>query len=75
MLTYFIVDIDECTINSHSCHAEAWCQNTNGSYECACKQGFYGDGYDCVGCKYISTPVTMEINILSAVNMYLLFLW
>ena len=26
-------------------HAD--CKNTNGSYECICKEGFEGNGFDC----------------------------
>ena len=25
----------------------ATCQNTNGSYDCICNEGFVGDGFDC----------------------------
>ncbi|PFX18416.1 Uromodulin [Stylophora pistillata] len=36
--------IDECKKNLHSCHSNAFCNNTNGSYSCICKTGFQGDG-------------------------------
>ena len=42
-------DIDECSINSHSCDVNAVCSNTVGSYACACKAGFTGDGKTCSG--------------------------
>ena len=48
-------DDDECALDLHHCdpiHAE--CKNTNGSYDCQCKQGFEGDGFDChVRLEYI----------------------
>ena len=41
-------DIDECARGLHACAAEhATCTNTTGSYECACADGFYGDGRVC----------------------------
>ena len=44
-------DDDECELDLHHCdpvHAE--CKNTNGSYDCQCKKGFEGDGFDCHVC-------------------------
>ena len=46
---FFSVDIDECSTNSHSCDVNAVCSNNVGSYACACKAGFTGDGYTCTG--------------------------
>ncbi|KAK6744764.1 hypothetical protein RB195_011467 [Necator americanus] len=40
-----IVDKNEC--HDKPCHWLAHCQNTVGSYECACFPGFHGDGYQC----------------------------
>ena len=34
---------------SHRCHSDAHCTNSNGSYNCMCKDGFSGDGYNCTG--------------------------
>ena len=41
-------DIDECKGN-HSCHVNATCTNTNGSYLCECHPGFNGNGQSCTG--------------------------
>ena len=46
---FFSLDIDECSTNSHSCDVNAVCSNNVGSYACACKAGFTGDGYTCTG--------------------------
>ena len=45
---YGFSDIDECKGN-HSCHVNANCTNTNGSYLCECKPGFNGNGQSCTG--------------------------
>ncbi|CAH3152036.1 unnamed protein product, partial [Pocillopora meandrina] len=42
-------DIDECQKNTHDCHLNATCQNTNGSFVCTCSFGFNGDGRNCTG--------------------------
>ena len=45
---YGFSDIDECKGN-HSCHLNATCTNTNGSYVCECRPGFNGNGRICTG--------------------------
>ncbi|XP_048576998.1 loricrin isoform X2 [Nematostella vectensis] len=40
-------DVAECGGRSHGCHANASCINIPGSYRCACKDGFTGDGKTC----------------------------
>lgn len=37
-------DVDECALGQHDCHTDAVCFNTPGSYLCACKRGYIGDG-------------------------------
>jgi hypothetical protein len=39
-------DIDECS--NDPCHGSAVCENTLGSFQCKCKSGFDGDGFECV---------------------------
>ena len=41
-------NLDECEIGSHNCHASAVCSDTVGSFECACLNGFTGNGTSCV---------------------------
>ena len=40
------VDIDECEL--YPCDENAVCLNTAGSFICTCKEGWSGDGYQCV---------------------------
>jgi len=43
-------DVDECTVGGNDCSANATCSNTVGSFTCACKPGFFGDGVSCTAC-------------------------
>ena len=39
--------MDECKDSSRKCHFDADCTNTEGSYSCLCKSGYFGDGFTC----------------------------
>ena len=41
--------MDECSVVVGACDSNASCQNTEGSYGCACMTGFTGDGKTCTG--------------------------
>ena len=43
------LDKDECMNKTHNCDVNAVCNNTDGSYNCACKHGYSGDGRKCIG--------------------------
>ena len=43
-----ILDIDECT-GSNPCDENANCNNTVGSFTCACNVGYVGNGFNCLG--------------------------
>lgn len=51
-------DTNECERRDHTCDHNAVCQNTEGSYTCACKEGFSGDGRQCEG-KFFFLKLTM----------------
>ncbi|XP_068739955.1 uncharacterized protein [Montipora capricornis] len=49
-------DIDECSGDKNNCDPDAICTNIEGSYNCTCKEGFFGDGRSCAratSCKHI----------------------
>ena len=49
-VSFYIIDIDECTQGGHDCHGNAACSNTNGSFVCRCLSGYIGDGIiECQG--------------------------
>ena len=42
-------DVNECTTGVNNCDANAVCNNTEGWFECTCKPGYSGNGFDCTG--------------------------
>ena len=47
-LCFFATDEDECVLQS-PCDENADCKNIDGSFECACRSGYTGDGITCDG--------------------------
>ena len=41
--------INECELEMHTCHVNANCTDTIGSFMCTCGEGFEGDGITCTG--------------------------
>ena len=39
--------VDECATGTATCSSNATCLNTEGGFECACNDGFLGDGVTC----------------------------
>lgn len=43
---FIFADINECATNP--CHADGTCTNTPGTFQCACNQGYTGNGFVCL---------------------------
>lgn len=41
--------VDECKLKTHKCHKYAECLDREYGYACTCRNGFTGDGKNCVG--------------------------
>ena len=41
------IDVDECVFGMHNCDGNATCYNTDGSFNCLCNEGYYGNGELC----------------------------
>ena len=37
-------DVNECDMATHDCDMNAYCNNTIGSYNCTCNEGYSGEG-------------------------------
>ena len=48
MVPVVFADIDECVLELDSCHDNATCMNSIGSYTCMCNDGFEGNGSHCI---------------------------
>ena len=47
-------DVDECNLDDIApCADTATCSNEIGGFTCVCKDGFEGNGLDCVGMQYL----------------------
>ena len=40
--------MDECAEMTHDCSPHANCVNQVGTFTCKCREGFVGDGKDCI---------------------------
>ncbi|CAH3192561.1 unnamed protein product, partial [Porites evermanni] len=56
-------DINECVTNVHNCDVNAFCNNTEGSYNCTCSPGYTGNGTSCNG--YFQNFVCLFVSFFS----------
>ena len=68
-MLFSISDVDEC--HNNTCHSNATCNNTLGSFLCTCKNGFTGDGRDCTGMKCKCQHVRKFTYLLSISLLFL----
>ncbi|MEY4580350.1 MAG: hypothetical protein RL701_5053, partial [Pseudomonadota bacterium] len=64
-------DIDECTTDGADCDENAVCTNLTGSFVCACKQGYTGDGRTCQaldGCRGLTNTCHDDAFCTPAAN-------
>ena len=63
---HFISDLDECQMSTHNCSDNATCINTEGSFNCSCKPGYRGNGYNCSGwCSVANSFLSFSLYFLS----------
>ena len=57
---HYCSEVDECAVGSDSCHDNATCHNTQGSYSCSCNTGFTGNGFSCTS-KFFYFPMITDV--------------
>lgn len=68
-----ILDINECVVGSHNCHADSNCSNTKGSFYCTCLTGYSGDGVGCVGmCEVFSLVIILWKHLSNVFGVWVI---
>ena len=57
-----ILDMNECSLNTHKCHENGYCNNTKGSYYCTCNAGYTGNGTACSGKRSQLLLILLDYN-------------
>ena len=60
---HYFADINECDTGKHQCDSHAFCNNTKGSYNCTCKPGYFGNGFNCTGNIVTKTLIAKPLTI------------
>ena len=65
------VDINECETGNDSCHENAQCTNTEGSFTCSCNPGYTGDGIECSGALTVVPEFAAVLMFAAGVLMFI----
>jgi len=60
-------DINECSNGSAECHLNARCHNEDGGFQCECRGGFVGDGFDCED-PCMDDPASCSLPVVQVVT-------
>ena len=68
--------MDECADKTHDCDMNADCNNTLGSYECSCKDGYHENGTNCSGnlFSHFLRCLLSKAEIIGLIQMVFFFL-
>ena len=64
-------DIDECALGTYICDINAYCENTIGSYDCICVDGYVENGTFCMSKQAVDTSYRTAIS-LTLISLVLL---
>ena len=60
--TFSFPDIDECVLGTYVCDVNAYCENTIGSYDCVCVDGYVENGTFCMSKCTPSVHINMMLR-------------
>ena len=60
-------DINECETGKHRGDSRAFCNNTKGLYNCTCKPGYFGNGFNCTGKIVTKTLIAKTLALYSSI--------
>ena len=60
---YYFANVNECETGKHHCDSNAFCNNTKGSYNCTCKPGYFGNGFNCTGNIVTKTLIAKTLTL------------
>ena len=63
IILYCVIDFDECAFGRSDCSENGTCTNLDGSFECACSEGFIGDGRVCYSESMIKISMLYDIFV------------
>ena len=64
---FILTDINECELEIHTCHSNANCTDTDGSFNCTCREGFEGNGFNCTGIQLLKQCLLVGDFLMSIV--------
>ena len=62
-----MTDINECELEIHTCSPNANCTDTDGSFNCTCREGFEGNGFICTGIQLLKHCLLIGDFLMSIV--------
>ncbi|ETE71114.1 Epidermal growth factor-like protein 6 [Ophiophagus hannah] len=65
------IDIDECSLGQYQCGGYSQCYNTLGSYKCKCKEGYRGDGLNCIRIPKVMIDPSNPYSIFKSNSTFL----
>jgi len=65
-----MADVDECSEGSDDCDINANCFNQIGSFDCICKEHYFGPGFACLGIFFFFFFFTFSTSLISSLFFF-----
>ena len=67
-------DIEECELENHACNCSVTCTDTDGNFNCTCREGFEINGFNCTGIEISMLLIPCRISISCKHHVYACFM-